>query len=243
MSCRNGLPVVFLGVPFLVLAALLFLPGSPGAEADWVRADRTEADRTDTVPPGVLAAATSGLPRFLSAITPGEMEHFRFAGEGEIARAELGSPFQVHCLRPDEILDFADGKTGEVTIEPMSLWQFPVLCDGSIRTLLTVDQVDGGWEAVDLGGFSPAYEMEEVAFHWPPGEGYGLRYVRVFPTGSQFIAVTRENQTRFVPLESTARSLGLIGYEDAYYYEPFEVERVVEALAPELRTSLGLGRP
>ena len=51
---------------------------------------------------------------------------------------------------------FRNGEPIEVSIRPTDVWQFPVVWDGTPRTLLTIDRMPGGWQAVDLGGLSPA---------------------------------------------------------------------------------------
>ena len=52
--------------------------------------------------------------------------------------------------------------------------------------------------------------MIELRAAYLPEEGYELSYVHVFQTGSQFIRLRRGNLTYFLPIESSARALGLV---------------------------------
>ncbi|MCK4413552.1 MAG: hypothetical protein KAY32_08415 [Candidatus Eisenbacteria sp.] len=179
-----------------------------------------------------MAAARDGLLEFLRAVPMNELEYFGFHDQDELSRATLGEPFRVYTMLPSEILAVAGGEPTAATIHSTTLWQFPVLCDGTSRTLLTIDDMDGIWAAVDLGGLSPAIEMRELADRWPRSQGYELEYVRVFQTGSQFISVTKDNLSHLVSLESTARSLGMLAEGEAFEYQLMDVSAVVAILAP-----------
>jgi hypothetical protein len=192
----------------------------------------------ERVPREVLIAAGDGLSRFLNAIPPGELEHFGFGNHEELSRADVGEPFRVYTMDPQEILGFAKGEPVEVGIHPTEVWQFPVVAEGTSRTLLTVARMPDGWEAVDLGGLSPAIEMEELADRWPASEGHELMYVRVYQTGSQFIAVEKDGDTHLVPVESTARSLGMLEESDLFEYRLLAVSETVSILAPFVRGAL-----
>lgn len=191
-----------------------------------------------TAPEAVVAAAHDGLQRLLGAIPPGELEHFGFRTHAELAQASLGKPFMVYTMYPQEILACVEGKSKEVSIHSTSMWLFPILADGTPRTLLTVDRMPGKWEAVDLGGLSPAAEMEELAARWPPAEEYQLKYVQVFQTGSQFVCLTKGDNSRLVPLEGTARSLGILGEREVFQYHPMDIPEAVSILAPFVRSAL-----
>jgi hypothetical protein len=139
---------------------------------------------------------------------------------------------------PEEIFAAAEGEPIAVEIHPTNTWQFPVVCDGTPRTLLTVSHVGGRWEAFDLGGLSPVVEMEDLGRVWQPAEGYELRYVRIYQTGSQFIAVTRDGKAHLVPVEWTARSLGMLEEGEVFQYKLMEIPDVAVILAPHIRASL-----
>ncbi|MFH1842975.1 MAG: hypothetical protein ABIF77_07180, partial [bacterium] len=174
-------------------------------------------------PAGIVAAAEAGLQRFLPHIPENELFRFGFQDKTEPARVQLGEPFLIYTVHPDEIISCAEGERADLTLIPTTMWQFPVRCDGAVRTLLTVDRMDGKWEAVDLGGLAPANELAILAEQWPRSAGYELRYVKVFQSGSRFVAVVDDHETRLVPLEPTARALGLLGEHEPFDYRPREV--------------------
>jgi hypothetical protein len=149
-----------------------------------------------------------------------------------MARADLGVPFRVYALALDDLAACAQGAVAEAPLEPTTLWQFPVHCEGSPRTLLTVDFHEGAWRAVDLGGLSPAHEMDDMRLHRPDHEGYTVRYVRVFAIGCQWLTATRDGVTEWIPLESTGRALRLIGPEDSFGYESFTAQEAAAAMLP-----------
>ena len=216
-------PQAFPRVWVCLLAGLLLLSGVPHAEP---------------VPEGVAAAAEAGLERFLPKIPAGEEAFFAFADRDEIDRATLGEPFRVFTLHPQDVIDFADGRAGEPAIRETQLCQFPVMCDGTARTLLTVDWHRGQWAAVDLGGRSPGPELIQLRAEYPPEEGYALTYVHVFQTGSQFILLKRDDLTYLLPLESSARALGLAEETEPYEFALMEMAEVALTLAPHLRAAL-----
>ena len=194
----------------------------------------------ETLPEGLEKAARDGLPEFLNEIPPGEIEHFGFHNPGELERATVGKPFLVHFLHAGEILGYSDGRLGTLSAHVTTQWEFPVLCDGAPRTLLTVDYIDGSWEAVGIGGLSPAPELEVLRERWPEDQGYELRYVCVLQTGSQFIQVVGKGVDAFVPVESTARALGILVEDEAFDYAATSIDELVPVLAPLVRANIAL---
>lgn len=206
-----------------LLAGLLLLSGVSGAEP---------------VPEGVVAAAEAGLDRFLPKIPAGEEEYFAFADRDEISLATLGEPFRVFTLHPQDVIEFAEGRAGEPPIRETQMYQFPVMCDGTARTLLTVDWHREQWRGVDLGGRSPGPEMIELRAAYPLDEGYELSYVHVFQTGSQFIRLSRGDLVYFLPIESSARALGIVEEGDTYDFALMDMAEIAYTLAPHLRAAL-----
>jgi hypothetical protein len=194
----------------------------------------------EALPEGLEKAARDGLPEFLKEIPPGEIEHFGFHNPGELERATVGKPFLVHFLHAGEILGYSDGQLGTLSARATTQWEFPVLCDGVPRTLLTVDHVDGSWEAVGIGGLSPAPELEVLRERWPEDQGHELRYVCVLQTGSQFIQVVGKGVDAFVPVESTARALGILAEGEPFDYTPTSIDELVPVLAPLVRANIAL---
>jgi hypothetical protein len=192
----------------------------------------------EEVPPQALAAAREGLPRFLQALPAQELEHYGFGDPRELSRATLGEPFRLYTLDPQDIFDCARGRLASLPERPTNRWLFPVICDARPRTILAVADLDGAWRAIEIGGLSPAPQMQELARQWPAAQGYRLRYIQVYPGGTQFVQVAKDDMTDFVPLETTARVLGLLGAGEPYDYPLVPPDEIAAALEPIVRAGL-----
>ena len=186
----------------------------------------------------ILKAAQEGLPRFLAAIPPEEIESFGFHNQEELGRATLGEPFLIHKMLPNDIFEYAEDGWASDLIRPTHTWLFPVICDGTPRTLLTVAPMSGRWGAVDIGGLSPAPEIQELKTLWPASQGWELSYVLVYQTGSQFMMVSRAGLDYIVPIESTARLLGIVPDGKPFQYELKGIPEIVDALVPFVHSAL-----
>jgi hypothetical protein len=192
----------------------------------------------EEVPPEALAAAREGLPQFLQALPGEELSHYGFDGRAETLRAVLGAPFRLYTWDPAELLAYDEGRIAALAEIPTNHVLCPVLCDGRPRTVLTVGEIDGAWQAIAIGGPNPTPQMLELARQWPAADGYRLRYIQAYPGGSQFVLVAEEGYSGLVPLESTARSLGLLAPDATYDYPIVPPDDVAAALAPIVRAGL-----
>jgi hypothetical protein len=217
------------GCRVTVLALSLFLLIDAGARALPPAGD---------VPPEALAAAQQGLPRFLRALPEAELAHYGFDSSRDLARATLGEPFRLYTLEPEDIFAGARGSAAAMEGRATNRVLFPVVCDDRPRTILTIAEIDGIWQAIALGGLSPAPQLLELERQWPAGEGYRLRYIQVYPGGTQFVQVAQEDFHGLVPLESTARSLGLLGPDEAYDFPILPPDEIAIALEPIVRAGL-----
>jgi len=192
----------------------------------------------DDVPPEAVPAARGGLPSFLRALPDSELTHYGFDGAPELARATLGQPFRLYTLEPDDVFAGAEGRVTAMEGRATNRVIFPVICDGRPRTLFTVAEIRGSWQAIEIGGLSPAPELLELERQWPAADGYRLRYIQVYPGGMQFVQVAQEGFQGLVPLESTARSLGLLAPDESYEFPILPPDEVAIALEPVIRAGL-----
>ncbi len=191
-------------LPFLTGAVLLllFLPGASPA---------------DTPPPEAAAAAEAGLVRFLSEIPPEELVNFGF-GEGEtISGATIGNPWLLYTIRPNALLAASGGTDVGELITPTGLWFFPVILDGSARCILTVDVMDGKWEAVALGRSGLAGELEKISRQWPKAKGYSPKLVAVYQATAYFFTVPERDSRNLTPLNFDGVGFG--GYQPKAFPE------------------------
>jgi hypothetical protein len=192
---RTGREVFALFV-FVVLLAIFMMHGT--------------ALCAEEPPAAVKEAAVKGLTSLLPAIVGDSLKHYNFSDPKELDKATLGGPFRVYTITPENILSYSSGVPVERIISPTSVWLFPVIAEGEVRTLLTVDQVDGGWKAVAIGSSGLAKQWASIMQVRPSSEGYDHTFVRVFQATSDIVLVSRLGETEIIPLESARVSLGLV---------------------------------
>jgi hypothetical protein len=195
----------------------------------------------ETPPAEVLHAATDGLGSYLNSIPVGGLDYFGFTSRDEFALATVGTPFRVYTLSPAAILSYEEGDDISAHAVPTNLWIFPVVCDGQARTVLTVDLMEEGWRAVNLGESYLAPEMVSMRDYLSQFDGYEARFVRVYQAArSDFILLTSEEVSWLVPLRSAALVLGLVRKGEPYQHTMMSSSEVMPRLAPVVRASLGV---
>lgn len=209
--------VFLLAKGFCVLILFLLL-GLPGSAAE--------------VPVGAQEAALRGLTSFLKAIPKRDLGHFNFSSQKELDEARLGSPFRVYTIDPEKIFGFTSTMSLNEIISPTRLWFFPIISNDEIRTLLTIDLVDGEWRAVAIGSSGLAKQWASVVSVWPTSKGYKHTFVRVFQASADFVVVSDPKEARMVPLESARISLKI---ERAKAYNPSEI---IPALKKAVRDNI-----
>jgi hypothetical protein len=147
-------------------------------------------------PEEIVQAAENGLGKFLNSIPKKDIEKYGFSSPDEFKRSTLDTPFQVNTILPDVILNYVEGQNVSSMITPTSMWFFPVICDGSIRVLLTVDYIDGSWKAVAIGSSKLAKQLENALKDLSDND---FTYVRVFQARTDFI-VFIQNETEKIRL-------------------------------------------
>jgi len=193
----------------------------------------------EAAPQEVIRAAIDGLGPFLEAIPSQDLEHYGFASSEDLTQATLGKPFKVYTITPDKILTSGQEMKLSSLISPTGLWFFPVVCRGKVRTILTVDFVNGQWKAVAIGSSRLAKQLETVENKWLESDGYDHQLIRIYQAQSDFVAVSKERTLKIVPLESAAVALKLKKVIEGTYglYSPSEI---IPKLAPVVRENLQL---
>ncbi len=154
----------------------------------------------DTPPPEAVAAAEAGLSRYLSEIPPGELVNLGFPPGADLLAARVGDPWPLYTITPDALLDAAEDTDVETLVSPTGLWYFPVILDGSWRNIITVDRMEGEWEAVALGRAPLAGELAKIARQWPVQAGYSPRLVLVYQAGAYFFTLPEKGEGNLTPL-------------------------------------------
>jgi hypothetical protein len=213
----------------------------------------------DAVPQDVVRAASHGLAGFLAAIPSGQLDRFGFKSEAELAKAVLGTPIPLYTIEPATIL--AHRGDGEIHqwITPTGDWFVPVVSGGAVRGLLTVTDLAGAWQAVDLGAAGQAAEFDRLCRirrfpeAWPVApEGdrsaaraqaagslaTDLKWLRIYQANCDFILAGGDDAPQLIPFQATALVLGWIQPEEPYDYPDVLAADAMSRLIPIVRDNL-----
>lgn len=162
----------------------------------------------EAVPQEVTAAAENGLHPFLQRIPPAELGHYGFTRDDALDRAYAGIPFKVYTITPSALSHYKAGDTVSSLLSPTGMWYFPIMVNGDMRAVLTVDQLHGAWRAVAIGKASLARELEEVVRQWPRSRGYEPLLVMVFQAQSYFFTVPQKDAYNLTPFIFAGKGFG-----------------------------------
>jgi hypothetical protein len=164
----------------------------------------------ETAPPEAIAAAQAGLLPFLELITPEDMGNFGFITGDKISDAVLGTPFQLYTITPTKLLNAEEDTPVSTLISPTGSWLFPIVLDSRSRAILTVEEMDGEWQAVTMGKAGLAGEMEKLNGQWPKAKGYEPKLIAIYQAASYFFTIPEQDNENFTPL--TFNGTGFAGY-------------------------------
>ena len=162
----------------------------------------------ETTPPEAIAAAEAGLQPFLELITPEDMNNFGLLPSANISEAVLGNPFQLYTITPAKLLDAGDDTPVSSLISPTGSWLFPIVLDGKSRAILTIEEMDGKWQAVTMGKSGLAGEMEKLNGQWPKAKGYEPKLIAIYQAASYFFTIPEKDSKNFTPLTFDGEGFG-----------------------------------
>lgn len=150
----------------------------------------------------------------LQAIPQAELDHFNFNSAQELEQATLGSPIQLNTIHPDDILEYEAQTPIQDLLITTNIWLFPVIANGKTRCFLTVDKINGNWEATSIGSAQLAEEWSNICDAYPQGSGYGKTFVRIYQATSDLVLLDDpDGGNAFIALRSAGIALGLEGGE------------------------------
>jgi len=145
----------------------------------------------------VKNAALSGLDEF---IEPGMFD-------GNLVK--LGNGFMIHTVNPLSLVENRD-RTLSALVTPMDVWRFPVFKNDTPAGLLTVEKINGRWEAVSFGGADLSREIVSISEAWRETDGFQFRFIRLYQARSDFMEISSGTQVLgYAPLKSAKMALGL----------------------------------
>ncbi len=206
MSKMKALPL-----PGALLCAALMavqsVSASPAGGMAAMAAQRYE-DRSQA-----LAAAKRGLAdyqqrkqQYYAGLLPSHMA-LEVSDLQELSQARIGQGFEVHAIDPR---DLAAGRTSLGGMAaPSGAWRFVVQVDDRAVGLVTVQRVDGRWQAVSFGGAGLARELEALRRAHGNADGSNLRFIRVYQARSDLLEVvsSSDGRARYATLQSARDAL------------------------------------
>ena len=119
------------------------------------------ADRTEFADP--TQAATSALSNLKQLLTAGEnFREMGFDDLEQVNRASLSDPASVYTVGLDQLRNYTPGSDPRSLLVDTKRMVFPVVADGSGRTLITVEQKAGSWHFVSFGDQRVARNLVRV---------------------------------------------------------------------------------
>lgn len=151
-------------------------------------------------PDDVARAAAAGLPGLLAQIPEGMGSEYGFADGREIAEAVPGRPMPVQTITPAALNAWKPGDSIGGLLSATSLWYVPVQAGGKVRSVLVVDWVEGGWQAVSLGYVPLAGPLGILLEQWPESGGYHPQLVMVVQAQQYLFTVPELGGDNLTPL-------------------------------------------
>jgi hypothetical protein len=154
-----------------------------------------------------LAAAQRDLAQLGKRSAPqGELPFGLSSSDLGAARVAYGFP--VHTVDPAAML--AGQEPLSTLAKPNGQWRFVVAVRGKPVGLVTVESVNGQFEAVAYGAAELSRDIDALfARHGNPARS-NLRFVRVHQSGSDLLEVAgTDGRLRFAPLQSARAALAL----------------------------------
>lgn len=146
------------------------------------------------------------IENILEKIPFGSEKSYGFSFREEFKQCTLGKPIGMITIGNDQKL------------QELNQWRIPVIHNGSHKTLLTIQKVNGKYEVVDIGGNQLSVELQKFE-----NKGLQVSYLlRLYSQGIDFVSTSKDiipdATIEFVPLESAQNYLNLKGIQKQLTY-------------------------
>ena len=125
----------------------------------------------------------------------------------ELMQARVGQGFEVYTVKPQDVAGGRTDLSGMAT--PTGSWRFVVQVDDKPVGLVTVEMVDGRWQAVSFGAAGLAREYEAMRVAHGNADASNLRFIRIYQAQSDLMEVTSaaDGKSRYAAMKSARESL------------------------------------
>jgi hypothetical protein len=125
----------------------------------------------------------------------------------DLKDARVAHGFQIYTVDPHDLV--AGRSDLSAMARPSPVWRFVLNLHERPIGLVTVEQVNGHWQAVAFGASTLAQDVDALmAFHGNADRS-NLRFIRIYQAQSDFLEVAANGTARFAPLHSARQSLRL----------------------------------
>jgi hypothetical protein len=192
---------------------------------------------SNEVPSEVRQAAADGLEPLLSSIPKKNLAEYGFSGGIDRADITFGQPYRVFTINPDVLLESENGTDIQSMVDVTPMWFFPVLQEGQVRTILTVDRMNDAWQAVAIGSSGLAMQLKEAEKNWSDESGYNRAFVRIFQARSDVMLIMKDSELNVYPFQSARISLNLEG-SSSDRFATYRADKIVSNLTRVVRENL-----
>lgn len=195
----------------LLLSALALVapPAAQAQNAGAAAVARVKApDLSDRA--GAQAAAEQGLADYVQRKQQqggAGATAFELPRGGDLAKTRIAGGFEVHTIAPQDVL--AGRSELRHMVQASGIWRFFVKVGGKPVGLVTVQRMEGRWQAVSFGGAGLAQELSELMAEHADVGAERLRFIRLPQAQTDLLEVVSpiDLQARYAPLASARAAL------------------------------------
>ncbi len=178
----------------------------------------------DEIPAEVIKAAQEGLQILVKKSLASRLPRFGFTSKQEVDDAVVGQGFQSAYVDSSKFSDPTIGSSTQLRdfLVKMNNWRFLIMTHGKSAALLTVFQVNGKWTPADLGGATPAENLNQVLLEWPASSGYHYRIIHAYEGRADFVELsTSDGALGLIPLTSARQAMK----EQIIDFDPLDIRK------------------
>lgn len=185
---------------------------------------------SDMSPDKISAIAEKAKDRFVGAIA---MQYLKQYGATEIASEQppmdledamnptssahnyikqhptvvLGKPFKVYSIDTSNIVNYSAGTDLASIVVPTTQWLVPVFIHNKPRAMLTVDDVDGVPQVININMRDMSETVDKATkMNITGGQN---KFLRIYALSCDFILTSSNGQNKVLPLSYSVKKLGL----------------------------------
>lgn len=167
-----------------------------------------------------------------------QYQHLGFKDQAEIENSELGDPYLVYTIDPNDLLEMKDGIPFVEMLKKTGYMIYPVISQGKNKALLWMYQKDNDWKIARMGssGLAKNLKRNEHSVQ-EQQEDTGLlgietlRFVRIYQLYFDFFYMKGAEAEYIMPMQ-TVLELKLKGSEF------YKVKEVLPLLQKELQAKM-----